>query len=138
MHLHMVPEVRLGGEALVTVLAGEGFLLGVDTTVADELRGHTEGLATVWTLVTFGLGVDPPMVLQRHQVGELFLAGVAEVGPSLVAVLVVEEGASVAVRAPTLVTDVSLHNLSIPPTTSGFGDTACVESLLLHQGEIQA
>lgn len=73
--------------------------------MADELGGDPEGLATVRTLVALWLGVDPPMVLKRHQVRELLLAGVAEEGPRLVTVLVVEEGAGVAVRPPTLVAD---------------------------------
>lgn len=37
VHLHVVPQVGLGGEALVTLLAGERLLLGVDAAVADEL-----------------------------------------------------------------------------------------------------
>lgn len=136
MHLHVVPQVGLGGEALVTLLAGERFLLGVDAAVADELGGHPERLAAVGALVAFGLGVDPSVVLEGHQVGELLLAGIAEVGPGLVAVLVVEQGAGVAVRPPTLVTDVGLDNLSAAPTAAGFGHAAGVESLLLHQGEV--
>ena len=86
-------------------MAGERLLLGVDAAVADELRGHPEGLAAVGTLVALGLGVDAPVVLEGHQVGELFLAGVAEVGPGFVAVLVVEQGAGVSVRPPTLAAD---------------------------------
>ena len=102
MHLHVVPHVGPRREALVTLLAGERLLFGVDAAVADERRGHPEGLAAVRAAVAFGLGVDPAVVLEGHQVGELLLAGVAEVGPGLVAVLVVEQGAGVAVRATTL------------------------------------
>ena len=54
VHLHVVPQVGLGGEALVAVLAGERLFLGVNAAVADELCGHTEGLAAVRTLVAFG------------------------------------------------------------------------------------
>lgn len=49
------------------------------------------------------------MVLEGQQVGELLLAGVAEVGPSLVDVLVVEEGAGVAVGPTTLIADEALR-----------------------------
>lgn len=119
-------------------MAGEWLLLGVDAAVADELCGDPEGLATVWALVAFGLSVDPPVVLEGHQVGELLLAGVAEVGPSLVTVLVVEQGAGVAVRPPTLVADMGLDDLTVAPTVAGFCHAAWVESLLLHQGEVEA
>ena len=73
--------------------------------MADECCGHPERLAAVGAAVPFGFGVDPAVVLQGHQVGELLLARVAEVGPGFVAVLVVEQGAGVAVRATTLTTD---------------------------------
>lgn len=136
MHLHVVPQVGLGGKALIALLAGERLLLGVDAAVADELRGDPEGLAAVRALVAFGLCVNAPMVLEGHQVGELLLAGAAEVGPSLVTVLVVEEGAGMAVRPATLVTDVGFNNSTAAPTTTGFGHAAWVESLLLHQGEV--
>ena len=82
--------------------------------------------------------MNTTVVLEGHQVGELFLAGVTEVGPSLVTVLVVEEGAGVAVRPPTLVTDMGLNDLTAAPTTAGFCHAAWVESLLLHQGEVKA
>ncbi|KAF7647823.1 hypothetical protein LDENG_00166040, partial [Lucifuga dentata] len=134
VHLHVVPQVGLGGEALVALLAGEGLLLGVDSAVADELGGHTEGLAAVRALVAFGFSVNPSVVLQGHEVGELLLAGVAEVGPRLVAVLVVEQGAGVTVRAAALVADVGFYDPAVPR----FGQTVGVESLLLHQGEVQA
>lgn len=138
MHLHVVPQVGLGRKALVALLAGERLLLGVDAAVADELGGHPEGLPTVGALVAFGLRVDAPVVLQGHQVGELLLAGAAEVGPGLVAVLVVEQGAGMTVRPPTLVTDVGLNDLTGAPSAAGFGHAARVKSLLLHQGEVQA
>ncbi len=90
MHLHVVPQVGPRREALVTLLTGEGLLFGVDAAVADESRGHPERLVTVGAAVAFGLSVDPSVVLEGHQVGELLLAGAAEVCPSLVAVLVVK------------------------------------------------
>lgn len=138
MHLHVVSQVGLGGEALVALLAGEGLLLGVDPAVADELGGHPERLAAVRALITFGFGVNSSVVLEGHQVGELLLARVAEVGPGLVAVLVVEQRAGMAVRPATLVTHVGLKDPTAAPTTTGFGHAAGVESLLLHQGEVQA
>lgn len=137
MHLHVVPQVGLGGEALVALLAGERLLLGVDAAVADELGGHPERLATVGALVPFWLGVDPSVVLEGHQVGELLLAGVAKVSPGFVAVLVVQQGAGVAVRPTALVTDVGLDDLTVAPSATGFGHATGVESLLLHQGEVQ-
>lgn len=106
--------------------------------MADELGGDTEGLAAVGALVAFGLGVDPAVVLEGHQVGELLLAGVAEVGPGLVAVLVVEQGAGVAVRPPTLIADVGFDDLTVAPAAAGFSHAARVKSLLLHQSEVQA
>lgn len=119
MHFLVVAQVGLAGEALVTLLAREGLFLGVDAPMADELGGHAEGLATVGALVTFGLGVDASVVFEGHQVMEFLLAGVAEVGTSLVTVLVVEEGAGVAVSAATLVTHVRL----VPrhPTATALG-----------------
>lgn len=77
------------------------------------------------------------MVLERHQVGELLLAGVAEVGPGLVAVLVVEQGAGVAIGPSALVAHVWLGGLTGAPVTTGFGHATGIESLLLHQGEVQ-
>lgn len=138
VHLHVVPQVGLGGEALVALLAGERLLLGVDAPVADELRGHSEGLPAVGALVALRLGVDAPVVLEGHQVRKLLLAGVAEVGTSLVAVLVVEQGAGMPVRPPTLVAHVGLNDLTIAPSATGFGHAAGVKSLLLHQGEVQS
>lgn len=64
MHLHVVPKVGLGGEALVTLLAGEGLLLGVDAPVTNKLGRHPERLAAVGALVALGFCVDPPVVLE--------------------------------------------------------------------------
>lgn len=53
-------------------------------------------------------------------------------------VLVVEQGAGVAVRPPTLVTNMGLYDLTVGPTAAGSCQTVRVQSLLLHQGEVQA
>lgn len=108
MHLLMVPQVGLAGKALVAQQAGEGLLFGVDSSVTYELSGHAECLPTLETLVALGLRVDAPVVLESHQVGELFLADGTEKGARLVAVLVVEEGPGVAVSAATVLADVAL------------------------------
>lgn len=76
--------------------------------MADELGGHAEGLAALQALVALGLRVDAPVVLQRHQVGELLLAHGAEEGAGLVTVLVVEEGTCMAVGAAAVLTHVTL------------------------------
>lgn len=138
MHLHVVPQVGPGREALVALLAGEGLLFGVDAAVADQLGGNPEGLAAVGALVAFGLSVDPPVVLEGHEVGELLLTGVAEVGPSLVAVLVVEQRAGVTVGPAALVAHMRLEGLAMAPPGTDPSHGARVESLLLHQGEVQA
>lgn len=108
VHLLMVPQVGLAGKALIAQQAGKGLLFGVDSSVTYELSGHTEGLATFQALVALGLCVNAPVILERHQVGELFLADGAEEGAGLVTVLVVEEGASVAVSAATVLADMAL------------------------------
>lgn len=108
MHLHVVPQVGPGHKALVALLAGERLLLGVDAVVADERSGHPETLAAVRAPVAFGLCVDPSVVLEGQQVGELLVAGVAEVRPGLVAVLVVKQGTGVAVGPTTLTADEAL------------------------------
>lgn len=108
MQLLMVPQVGLAGKALVALQAGERLLFGVDPAVAYELSGHSESLATLQTLVALRLRVNAPVVLEGHQVGELLLADGAEVGARLVAVLVVQEGAGVAVGAAAMIADVAL------------------------------
>lgn len=138
MHLHVVPQVGFGGEALVALLAGEGLLLGVDSAVADELCGHPERLPAVGALIALGLRVNAPVVLEGHEVGELLLAGRTEEGPGLVAVLVVEQGASMAVRAPALVAHVGLGDLVVCLSAAAFSQAAGIESLLLHEGEVEA
>lgn len=135
-----MPKVRPGGEAAIALRAGKGPFLCVDAAVANQLRGHPEGLAAVRTLVALWLSVDAPVVLERHEVGELFAAGTAEVGACLVAVAVVKERAGVAVRPPTLVAHMGSEGLAAPTGAAGSGYTAApwVESLLLHQGEVQS
>lgn len=108
VHLLMVAQVGLAGKALVALQTGERLLFGVDASVTDELSGHAEGLPALQTLVAFGLRVDAPVVLQGHQVGELFLAHGAEEEAGLVAVLVVQQGAGVTVRAATVLAHVAL------------------------------
>lgn len=66
VHLHVMPEIGPGGEALVALRAGKWLLLGVDASVADELSGHSEGLPAIRALVTFRLGVNAPVVFQGH------------------------------------------------------------------------
>jgi len=136
VHLHVVPEVGPGGEALVALLAGEGLLLGVDPPVADELGGDAEGLAAVGALVALGLCVDAPVVLQGHEVGELLLARVAEVGAHLVAVLVVEQGAGMAVGTPTLVAHVRLYDPALTSAATSLVHAMGGNALRLHQGVV--
>lgn len=80
----------------------------MNSSVTYELSGHAERLSALQTLVALGLRMNAPVVLERHQVGELLLADGAEEGTRLVAVLVVEEGAGMAVSAATVLTDVAL------------------------------
>lgn len=108
MHLLMVPQVGLAGKTLVAQQAGEGLLFGVDSSVTYELCGHAERLPALQTLVALGLRMNSPVVLESHKVGELFLADGAGEGARLVAVLVVEEGAGVAIRAAAMLADVAL------------------------------
>lgn len=108
VHLLMVPQVGLAGKALVTQQASEGLLFGVDSSMTYELSRHAERLPALQTLVALGLRMNAPVVLQSHQVGELFLADGAKEGAHLVAVFVIEEGASMAVSAAAVLTDVGL------------------------------
>ena len=50
MSLHVLLEVTLDSEALVTNFAGEGFLLGVTPLMLTDLSGESEGLGTILTL----------------------------------------------------------------------------------------
>lgn len=108
MQLLVVAQVGFTGEALITEKAGEGLLFGVNAPVADELRGHAEGLAAFHTLVALGLDVNAPVVLQCHQVGEFLLAHGTVEGSGLVAVLVVEQRSGVSIRTSAVLTHVTL------------------------------
>lgn len=108
VHLLMMPQVGLAGKALVAQKAGKGLLFGVDSSVAYELSGHAERLPALKTLVALGLRMNASVVLESHKVGKLLLADGAEEGARLVAVLVVEEGAGVAVCAPAVLTHMAL------------------------------
>jgi len=74
MHFLMVSQVGLAREALVAQQAGERLLFSVYPPVAYELSGHTERLSALQALVALRLGVNASVVLESHQVGELFLA----------------------------------------------------------------
>lgn len=108
VHLLMVPQVGFAGKALLAQQAGEGLLFGVDPSMTNELSGHPERLPALLTLVAFRLCVNSLVVLESHQVSELFLADRAGEGARFVAVLVVEEGAGVAVSAAAVLADVAL------------------------------
>lgn len=133
VHLGVVAQVGFGGEALVALRTGKGLLFGVHAAVTDELRGHSEGLPAVRTLVAFGLGVDAPVVLQRHQVRELFLTRATVKRPGFVAVLVVQEGASVSIGASALIAHVRFVSVVVSRSV----DPVRVQALLLHQGPVQ-
>lgn len=80
----------------------------MDATVADELGGDPESLTAVRALVTLGFSVDASVVFECHQVGELLLTGVAEIGAHLVTVLVIQKRAGVTVTTAALITDMRL------------------------------
>lgn len=101
-------QVRLAGKALVAQQAGKGLLFGVDSSVTYELSGHPERLSTLQALVALGLGMYAAVVFESHQVRKLFLADGAAEGAGLVAVLVVEEGAGVAIRTTTVLAHMAL------------------------------
>lgn len=108
VELLMVPQVGFAGKAFVAHQAGKGLLFGVDPSVTDELGGHTERLPALQTLVALWLRVNAAVVLESHEVGELFLAHGAGEGAGLVAVFVVQEGPCVAVRAAAVLAHVAL------------------------------
>lgn len=122
MHLLVVAQVGLAGKALVAQQAGERLLFGVDSSVTYELSRHTERLSALQTLVTLGLRVDAAVVLEGHQVGELFLADGTGEGTRLVAVFVVEEGAGVAVSAATVLAHVTLFFCAAGAIILGIGN----------------
>lgn len=102
--LHVEPEAGLRGKGSLAGPAGQLPLLLVDSSVVVELRGNTEGLATVVATVAPCLRVDTAVVLQGKQVGVGLEAHGAVVDADSVGVLMVEEGAGMAVGAATLIT----------------------------------
>lgn len=102
----MEPEAGLGGKGSLAGPAGQLPLLLVDSSMVVELRGNTEGLAAVMATVSPCLRVDAAMVLQGKKVGVGLEAHSAVVDADGVGVLVVEEGAGMAVGAATLITSV--------------------------------
>lgn len=66
VQLLVMSQVGLAGEALIAENAGERLLFSVNASVADELSGHTKCLAAFQALVTLGLCVNSPVVLQCH------------------------------------------------------------------------
>lgn len=108
VQLLVVSQVGLAGEALITENAGEGLLFSVNASVADELGGHAKRLTAFQALVALGLRVNSPVVLQCHQVGELFLAHRAEKGACFVAILVVEQGSGMPIGTPAVLTHMAL------------------------------
>lgn len=107
--LHVEPEAGLRGEGALAGPAGQLPLLLVDASVVVELGGNTESLAAVVATVAPHLGVDTAVVLQGKQVGVGLEAHSAVVDADSVSVLVVEEGAGMAVGAATLITSVQRH-----------------------------
>ena len=105
-NLHVEPEAGLRGEGSLAGPAGQLPLLLVDSSVVVELGGDTEGLAAVVATVSPCLGVDTAVVLQGEQVGIGLEAHGAVVDADSMGVLVVEEGAGVAVGAAALITSV--------------------------------
>lgn len=109
-NLHVESEAGGRGEGPLAGATGQLTLPLVDTAVVVELRGNTEGLATVVAAVASRLRMDAAVILQGEQVGVGLEAHGAVVDADGVGVLVVEEGASVAVGAAALVTSVQVAN----------------------------
>ncbi len=104
--LHVEPEAGMCRKGSLAGPAGQLPLLLVDTSVVVQLGGNTEGLAAVMATVAPCLGVDTAVVLQGKQVGVGLEAHGAVVDADSVGVLVVKEGAGMAVGAATLITSV--------------------------------
>lgn len=102
--LHVEPEAGMRRKGSLAGPAGQFPLLLVDASVVVELGGNTEGLAAVVATVAPCLRVDTAVVLQGKQVGVGLEAHGAVVDADSVGVLVVEEGAGMAVGAATLIT----------------------------------
>lgn len=106
---HVKPEAGLCGKGPLARPAGQLPLLLVDTSVVVELRGNTEGLPAVVATVAPCLGVDTAMVLQGKKVGVGLEAHGTVIDANSVSVLVVEEGAGVAVGTAALITSVQIQ-----------------------------
>lgn len=104
--LHVEPEAGVRRKGSLAGPACQLPLLLVDASVVVELGGNTEGLAAVVATVAPSLRVDTAVVLQGKQVGVGFEAHGAVVDADGVGVLVVKEGASMAVGAAALITSV--------------------------------
>lgn len=105
-NLHVEPETGLRGEGALAGPAGQLPLLLVHSSMVVQLRGDAEGLPTVVAAVTSRLRVDAAMVLQGEEVGVGLEAHSTVVDANSVGILVVEEGAGMAVGATTLITSV--------------------------------
>lgn len=103
---HVEPEAGMRRKGSLAGPAGQLPLLLVYASVVVELGRNTEGLATVVTTVAPRLGVDAAVVFQGKQVGVGLEAHSAVVDADSVGVLVVKEGAGMAVGAATLITSV--------------------------------
>lgn len=110
-NLHVESEAGGRRESPLAGATGELALSLVDAAVVVELRGNTEGLAAVVAAVAPRLRMDTAVILQGKQVGVGLEAHSAVVDADGVGVLVVEEGASVAVGAAALVTSVQVANI---------------------------
>lgn len=104
--LHVEPEASLCGKGSLAGPAGQLPLLLVDTPVVVELGGNSKGLSAVVASVAPRLRVDTAMVLQGKQVGVGLEAHGAVVDADSMGVLVVEEGAGMAVGTAALITSV--------------------------------
>ena len=93
--------------------------LQVDPLVAGQLLPQAEGLPALSTAETPGIGVDAPVVLEGHEVGETFGTGLAAEVAGLVALPVIDKAASVLVGA-------TAHLAAEGPLRAGF----CLAALL--------
>lgn len=104
--LHMEPEAGLCRKGSLTGPARQFPLLLVDASMVVELGRNTKGFAAVVATVAPHLRVDTAVVLQGKQVGVGLEAHSTVVDANSMGVLVVEEGAGMAVRTATLITSV--------------------------------
>lgn len=78
--------------------------LSMDPLVAGQLFPQAEGLATLTAAKASGICMDTSMVLEGHEVGEVFGAGLAAKVANLVALPVIDEAAGMFVRPATYLT----------------------------------